>query len=633
MRQGIKPCLQAVLVSALSVVVLLTAIASIPLLHAIVFSTLIGVFSFAILFISQHQKSSGNTRNSTRVLDEILLNLSPDAIVIASSDLIIEKLNEGAEKLFLYKNKDLLTKSLVDTLFSKSARKHLENLLNAPGLDGVTEQPELSVVKKNGTPLLVSVRASTLIQGEDKKLILYFRDKAPLIDAEIKLRNAINNDELTGLPNRHVAMQHIKDGISHAIRSDRLLMVLKVGIDRFKHINESRGHDVGDKLIMQVAERLKLGVRRGDMVSRINGDQFVVTLIDIDKNTNLDSLVRKFVDSFSHPFNLENDLQHVSISIGIACYPNDAESVESLLQNAESAMFQAKEKGGSHFRYYSHEMREKAKERLQLENELRRAISRNELDVFYQPQVDLKSGKIIGVEALVRWFHPDLGSVSPIKFIPLAEEVGLISEIGQWVMKRACADMTLMARQRDEVLGLSINLSAHQFMDDCLVSTVADTLNETGFPANKLEFEITESLFMEDVEVVTNTLNILSQQGINISMDDFGTGYSSLSYLKRFPINTIKVDRSFVKDIVSDQDNASIVSATIQMAHSLSLDIVAEGVETEDQLRFLINEKCDKMQGFYFSQPLSFKALVNLLEENRQIELNSDKICLISGYR
>ena len=622
-----------VLVGTVTAVDQITLPISMILLGLILFSITIISYYFRLRINFSKQELISNSKYDQ--FSQSLINISPDAIVVFDNNMRVLNFNASAEKLFGYKSDEIIDRSIIDTLISIDGEARFTDFINSCKnevtiLSHPFHQPLFS---KHGDEILTAALLVVTGDADNVQYILNFQDKSSLVEAEDRLHFATYNDELTGLPNRHIAMQHIHQGIEDAKRNSRNLIVMNIGLDRFKHINDSLGHDSGDVLLVRIAARLKEGIRRGDLVSRISGDQFVVTLTDVDKKTNIDRLIRNFIDDFSQPFYISEHTLHVSVSIGIACYPDDTTSVDGLLRDCESAMFQAKQRGGTNFRYYSQDMREKSKERLYLENELRRAISRHELDVFYQPQVNLRTGKIVGVEALARWTHPKLGMVSPVQFIPVAEEIGLISEIGQWVMKRACADMTLMQKDRKEALRLSINLSAHQFMDDNLVQKIANVLNETGFPPENLELEITESLFMEDVDNVAETLNILSGQGIRVSMDDFGTGYSSLSYLKRFPINTIKVDRSFVKDIISDEDDALIVRATIQMAHSLSLDIVAEGVETEEQLRFLINQKCDKIQGFYFSRPLSFSALVSLMAENRQIELNTDKICLISGHK
>jgi len=573
----------------------------------------------------------------TANFSQSLIKISPDSIVVADENLHIVNFNPAAEVLLGYAADEAIDLPIVDTLISADDQTGFYHFLNCrkntDQHDASLPPVNLTLLKKDGSAAITFVRMVASVDADRVQYIFHIQDKSTLMEAENKLHFAIYNDELTGLPNRHMATQHIHQGVEDAKRNSRHLVVMKIGLDRYKHINDSLGHDAGDKLLVKIAARLKESIRRGDLVSRINGDQFVITLVDVDKNTNLDNLVRNYLDGFKKPFCVNENSLHVSVSIGIACYPEDTNNVDGLLRNAESAMFEAKKTGGNSFQYYSREMRIKSKERLYLENQLRNAIGHDELDVFYQPQVDLLTGKIVGVEALARWTHPQLGIVSPIEFIPLAEEIGLISEIGQWVMSRACTDMALVKSEHGESLRLSINLSAHQFQGGDLVKTIADILNESRFSPDHLELEITESLFVEDVENVANTLNVLSEQGIRISMDDFGTGYSSLSYLKRFPINTIKIDRSFVNGIPANKDDSSIVLATIKMAHSLSLDIVAEGVETEDQLRFLLNQKCDKIQGYYFSRPLSYQALVNLIHENRQIELHLDKICLISGRR
>lgn len=602
--------------------------------------TLVIASAFSILFFIRKNsglilRASGFSSCENDKFRQSLIHISTDAIIAVDEDMVIRLFNKAAQDTFGYSEKEALNHSLFDLVFrSADQDKFIEFLTcckenNAFSMHSVNQ----ILYSKSGEPVKAATRLA-VIKGDDQlKYVFHVVDDNEKQEAEEKLFHVTYHDALTDLPNKIVATKHIEESIAAAKQNGRNLVVMKLGLDRFKHINESMGHDFGDELLVLIANRLKNNLRRGDLVSRFGGDQFLITLVDIQSRSDIEVLVRKYVDIFSAPFELRGRSLHLSASVGAAYYPNDATNVNSLLRNAESAMFHAKAKGGVNYRFYSKELRETSKERLYVENELRNAIVRNQLDVHYQPQVALKTGKIIGVEALVRWTHPELGAVSPIKFIPIAEEIGLISDIGEWVMKRSCADMMLIYRDMQAPLRLSINLSAYQFLEHNLVSKIANILNVTKFPAHSLELEITESLLMENADEVVETLNILSKQGISISMDDFGTGYSSLSYLKRFPIDTIKVDQSFVKDITSDQDNASIVTATIQMAHSLSLDIVAEGVETEDQLKFLLQKNCDKIQGYYFSRPLKFKALKNLLEEDRQIDLNSDKICLISRYR
>jgi diguanylate cyclase (GGDEF)-like protein len=389
--------------------------------------------------------------------------------------------------------------------------------------------------------------------------------------------------------------------------------------DRFKTINDTLGHDAGDDLLKQIATRLTACLRAGDTVSRLAGDEFAVVLPSVENAIDTRHLAQRLLDCFVEPFRLKEQRIYITASIGVTLYPGDATTVEGLLKNADTAMYRAKDAGRNNYQFYSTDMHTHAVERLKLENALRGATERGELVLHYQPLVDLKSGQIEGMEALLRWNHPELGLVPPLEFIPLAEETGLIIPIGEWVLRSACAQTRAWQAAGLPPLRLSVNLSARQFQKD-LVGMVASVLEETGLEPKYLELELTESVVMKNPEAAVATLDALDRMGVRLSIDDFGTGYSSLSYLKRFPIDTLKVDRSFVRDIPGDADDMLITTGIIGLAHSLGIQVVAEGVETSAQLSFLRAQNCDAMQGYYFSKPLPAPAFAQLLSERRLLE-------------
>ncbi len=431
--------------------------------------------------------------------------------------------------------------------------------------------------------------------------------------AEERVRHLAHHDELTGLPNRSMFNQQLTRALAQARRHAKPLAVLFIDLDRFKNINDTLGHEAGDRVLKEVADRLRGCLRDSDTVGRLGGDEFVVLIEELPQSEQVVAVAQKILAAVAKPFILQTQEFHITASIGISTYPDDSEDMQSLLKNADISMYRVKEHGKNNYQFYSAQMNAHTLERLTLESSLRRALERNEFLLHYQPKVDIGSGRITGMEALVRWQQPAKGLIPPAQFIPLAEETGLIVPIGEWVLKTACAQNKSWQEQGLPPLRIAVNLSARQFAHERLLQDVARVLNETGLDAASLEFEITESMVMHNPEHAVILLKKLKAMGIHLSLDDFGTGYSSLNYLKRFPIDSVKIDRSFIRDIPGNSDDVAITRAIIAMAHSLRLKVIAEGVETGEQLRFLRDHECDEMQGRYFSKPLPGNEFSRLL--------------------
>lgn len=432
--------------------------------------------------------------------------------------------------------------------------------------------------------------------------------------ADDRIRYMANHDALTALPNRTMFSQLLNLALSSSRRYQRKLAVIFIDLDRFKLINDTLGHEAGDHLLQEVAHRLSATLRSSDVVARLGGDEFVLLVQEIDEPEQAATVARKILSATTRPLLLQGQECRVTASIGISMYPGDADDELSLMKNADIAMYQAKEAGKNNYQFYSAQAKDQTLERLALEASLRRALERGEFELHYQAKLDLHSDRITGVEALLRWQHPDLGAVSPAQFIPLAEETGLIVPIGRWVMKTACQQNMLWQRQGLPPVCMAVNLSARQFADDDLLQDITAALQESGMAGELLELELTESMVMQDHQRTIRTLTAVKAMNVRVAIDDFGVGYSSLAQIKNFPIDTLKVDRSFIRDLPENTEDSAITKAIIAMGKTLNLRIVAEGVETVEQESFLRANLCDETQGFYFSRPVPADQFAALLQ-------------------
>jgi diguanylate cyclase (GGDEF)-like protein len=436
---------------------------------------------------------------------------------------------------------------------------------------------------------------------------------------QVQLEHQANYDALTGLPNRNLLNDRLRQAV-YAQRKTRAMAVVFIDLDHFKFVNDSLGHGTGDKLLRGMADRLRDVLREGDTVARLGGDEFVVILNDQASEEVIFRAMQRIMLEVSQPMMIEGKELYVTCSAGISLYPQDGADVDTLLKNADAAMYRAKDGGRNNFQFFTSEMNERINERLSLENALRRALERKEFLLHFQQKIDLATGAISGAEALVRWSHPELGLLRPERFIPLAEETGLIVQIGEWVIRETCRQIRAWLDRGLEPGLVSVNLSARQFRQDGLVRTVSRILEETGIDSRHLEIELTESMVMHSVNTAIATLHGLKSLGIALSVDDFGTGYSSLAYLKDLPIDTLKIDRSFVRAISesagggSDAEDGVIAQAIISLGHALHLKVIAEGVETERQLGFLRRHGCDEVQGFFYGEPVPPESYAKLLE-------------------
>ncbi|MBU0753046.1 MAG: EAL domain-containing protein [Gammaproteobacteria bacterium] len=472
--------------------------------------------------------------------------------------------------------------------------------------DGREGQALLRNYRKNGSLFWNELHIAPVRddQGEITHYVGIQNDVTERIRYQHELEYQANHDTLTGLPNRNLLADRVTQTLAYAVRYANPVAVAFVDLDNFKFVNDSLGHQAGDKIIKMAADRIKACIRGSDTVARLGGDEFVLVLFDQTGENTVGEALQRVLATMAQPFHVGAHEFHITCSIGYAMFPGDGDKPELLLRNADIAMYHAKHLGRNNIQAYFPALNDQIDQRLLLEADLRRAIENDQLFLCYQPQIGLGDDRVIGVEALIRWRHPERGLIPPVQFIPLAEETGLIVPIGAWVLRTACEQAKAWQRDGIAPLRVSVNLSARQFVQKDLVQSIRQVLDETGLDPGMLELELTESLIMHNAELFISTLRELKALGIALAIDDFGTGYSSLSYLKRFPIDRLKIDQSFVHDLHTDSDSAAISLAVIRLGHSLELRVIAEGVETMQQLDFLRSNGCDEIQGYYYSKPL-----------------------------
>ncbi len=473
-------------------------------------------------------------------------------------------------------------------------------------------QYELTAIRKDGSTFPVTILGAPAVFGGQPASVGTVLDISAEKAAELRIRELADYDVLTGLPNRRLFRERFAQLLASAEREPSEIAVVFLDLDHFKRVNDSLGHSVGDELLCEVARRLDRIVRRIDTVARLGGDEFIFAMPGFHTAAATE-VARRLVDVFARPFEVAGHELTVTPSLGISIYPADGKDLETLLRNADTAMYRAKEIGRNGFQFYSSEMNTATLDRLLMESNLRRALAQGEFILHYQPLVNLQSGLIIGVEALIRWQHPELGMIMPDRFIHVAEETGLINPIGDWVLCEACRQAQAWADEGLPSLVMAVNVAPVQFKQAGFVEVVAGALAASGLEASCLELELTERTVMHDADINLGTLSALHRMGVELSLDDFGTGYSSLAYLKRFPVGKLKIDRSFVNDLETDPDDWAIASTIVSMGRSLRMTVLAEGVETTEQLAQLRKMGCDMAQGFLFSRPLSADGMADML--------------------
>lgn len=533
-----------------------------------------------------------------------LLETAPDAIMVVDGQGAIQMVNGRLEQMFGYLRAELLGKQmevLVPQFYRDRHRDHRQDYVTSPKLRPMANKLDLAGFHSGGSEVPLDISLSTFHSADGMQVTAFLRDVSERRRMEADLRHQATHDVLTGLPNRALFQGRLSQAMVQARRHERMVAVILLDLDNFKAVNDGWGHNYGDQLLGDVANRLTAVLRQNDTVARLGGDEFVMLLSDLGHLEDVGQVADKITQVFSEPFSVGGNEVFASASLGVTVFPVDGEDVTSLLRNADVAMYRAKSEGRGGIRYYTRDLNTLMRENLLLQTYLRRALEDGLLQLHYQPQIEMATNQICGVEALLRWSHEELGEVSPARFIPVAEASGLIVPIGTWVINTACCQIKDWENSGIPTK-VAVNLSVHQFLRGNLVDVVTSALAASGASPNLLELEITESALMDDPKAAVRALKELENLGVTIAIDDFGTGYSSLAYLKTFSLHKLKIDRSFVKDVAHDADDAAIVRGLVSLAHSLGMKVVAEGVETEEQRAVLARLGCNAFQGWLYSR-------------------------------
>ena len=551
---------------------------------------------------------------------EAFLESSIDALVQMDFDGHITGWNRQAEKIFGWSAEEILDHKIEDTIipvrYRAAHNKAMKRFLKTGETTVMNTLIEIHALHRDGHEFPVELSLSVVDSPDLQEFNAYIRDISARKHAETVIWNQANFDSLTALPNRNLFMQKLEHEIRSCDRSNQSMALLYIDVDRFKDVNDSLGHDTGDLLLIEISRRLKKNVREIDTVSRLSGDEFTIILGNISDQLAVQPICQELLDALAQPFQLGNEKVFLTASIGVTFYPQDSKDIASLKRNADQAMYAAKTEGSNRYNFFTPELQERARRKRKMINDLRDAIGEQQFDIHYQPIVDLGSGKIRKAEALIRWNHPESGLVSPSVFIPVAEETGMIAELGDWVFLSAVEQIGRWRKRFDSDFQVSINTSPRQWTDKVAsMSQWFDQLQKGAIDGQALCVEITENLLLEARDRITNRLLDFHDAGIQVSIDDFGTGYSSLSYLKQFEIDYLKIDRSFIRNLQQDQNDHALCEAIIAMAHKLDIEVIAEGVENAEQEKLLKGFGCDYAQGFFYSRPVSadeFEALIEL---------------------
>jgi diguanylate cyclase (GGDEF)-like protein/PAS domain S-box-containing protein len=550
---------------------------------------------------------------------QLTLNCIGDAVICTDTSGSITLLNVVAAKMTGWLSSEAVGRPMAEVFraLDDISREAIPvSTATALGDDRTVQLPPGCIlVRRDGFEVPIENSVAPIHDGAGRSTgaVVVFRDVSVARAMSKQMAHSAEHDYLTGLPNRMLLNDRISQAIAFGRRHHKQVAVLFLDLDGFKHINDSLGHPIGDKLLQSVAKRLVTCARASDTVSRQGGDEFVVLLSEVEQSEDAAIAARRMLHAVAEAHSVDQHVLHVTASIGVSVFPDDGHDAETLIKNADTAMYQAKENGRQSYQYFKPSMNARAVERQSIEESLRRALERHEFALHYQPKINFRTGAIAGAEALIRWAHPTRGAVSPAEFIPVAEDCGLILPIGSWVLRRACEQARAWVDAGLPVTTMAVNVSARQFRDESFLEGLFTILKETGVDPSLLELELTESVLVKHAESAATILRTLRESGVQVALDDFGTGYSSLSYLRKFPIDALKIDQSFVGQITSHGDDASIVTAVISMARSLKLRVVAEGVETLEQVAFLQAHQCDEAQGYYFSRPVLPQQFAKLL--------------------